>query len=204
MKKIKKHICILMLTFYISNFCYAQSISQCEGIVYLSFQIEQGNIISDIFLQLGIDDDCDSLAIDFTQKWVQEKPRLGNRSGQNVPSRLGVKFTPDQNPEIIEDELPQATAPEFQGGEYAKMRFIGNNLRYPVRAVDRGDQGTVVVAFVVEKDGSITNIKVASGVSMELDNEAVRVVELMPKWLPGRFDDTPIRTQFTIPIRFSM
>ena len=204
MIKKKKHSCILLLAFCISNFCYAQSESQCEGIVYLSFQIERGNILSDFFLQFGIDDDCDSLAIDLIQKRFQEKPRLRTRSSQKVISRLGVKFTPGQNPEIIEHELPQATVPEFPGGEDAKMRFLNGNIRYPGRAVERGVQGTVIVAFVVEKDGSITDVKVDRSVSKELDEEAVRVVKLMPKWIPGTIDGKPARTQNKVPIRWTI
>jgi len=92
--------------------------------------------------------------------------------------------------------------PEFPGGEDARHRFIAENLRYPLRALEAGIQGIVFVSFIVEKDGSITDVRVIRGVGGGLDEEVVRVVESMPKWIPGRQGDKPVRVQFTMPFRF--
>ncbi len=92
--------------------------------------------------------------------------------------------------------------PEFPGGTSAMMDFLQTNLRYPEAAKDAGIQGTVFVSFVVESDGSISNIKVLRGIGGGCDEEAVRVVGMMPKWEPGRQRGEAVRVQFNMPVRF--
>ncbi len=75
--------------------------------------------------------------------------------------------------------------PEFPGGLEAFGRFIEKNLRYPRQARENGTQGRVIVTFVVERDGSVTNIKVARGIGDGCDEEALRIINLFPKWKPG-------------------
>jgi TonB family protein len=92
--------------------------------------------------------------------------------------------------------------PVFPGGEEGRIRFLQENLRYPTSARDAGDQGTVFVSFVIREDGQIANVKVLRGVSTALDEEAVRVVKMMPRWTPGKLDGEDVNTQFNMPIRF--
>ena len=92
--------------------------------------------------------------------------------------------------------------PEFPGGTSALMHFLQSNLRYPVTAKNAGIQGTVFVSFVVEPDGSISNINVLRGIGGGCDEEAVRVVGMMPKWEPGRQRGEAVRVQFNLPVRF--
>lgn len=97
---------------------------------------------------------------------------------------------------IVEDD------PEFPGGQGALMQYLQSNLRYPTMAREAGIQGTVFVTFVVERDGSITDVRVLRGVGGGLDEEAIRVVRNMPQWTPGRQRGQAVRVQFNLPIRF--
>lgn len=95
-------------------------------------------------------------------------------------------------------------APEFPGGVNAMMDYLRGNLKYPESAKNNKQEGRVFIGFVVEKDGSITNISVLRGVCEDLDNEAVRVVKAMPKWTPGMNKGKPVRVQYTLPIVFKL
>lgn len=94
--------------------------------------------------------------------------------------------------------------PEFVGGSEAMYAFLQANLKYPEVARNNNISGQVFIEFVVERDGSITDVRVLVGVYPELDQEAVRVVRSMPKWKPGKQMGKPVRTFFNIPIRFTI
>lgn len=92
--------------------------------------------------------------------------------------------------------------PEFPGGEAALQRYLHNSVKYPNIAMENGIQGKVYVGFVVERNGSISNVRIARGVDASLDKEAMRVVRMMPKWIPGKQNGEPVRVSFTAPINF--
>lgn len=92
----------------------------------------------------------------------------------------------------------------FIGGLSALFEYIGQTLRYPSSAQSTGIQGKVYIHFIVEKDGSITDVKVEKGVNQSLDAEAKRIVTEMPKWKPGRFEGRLVTTKFTLPINFKL
>ena len=94
--------------------------------------------------------------------------------------------------------------PVFPGGQKALMEFLKSNLVYPKAARDSSIQGRVMVKFTVEKDGSITDVEVVRGVHPALDEEAVRVVSMMPKWKPGTQMGDTVRTKFTLPVLFKI
>lgn len=94
--------------------------------------------------------------------------------------------------------------PEFPGGAVELMKWLTKNLRYPTSAQQRRIQGKVVTQFIVNKDGSISNIEVVKSVDSSLDREALRVLHMMPQWTPGRQDAKPCRTQVCIPIVFKL
>ena len=94
--------------------------------------------------------------------------------------------------------------PEFPGGMGECMKWIGQNIKYPKEAHDKGVQGRVIITFIVEKDGSITEPKVARGVSPALDAEALRVVSTMPKWKPAKQRGQVVRVKYTIPVMFRL
>lgn len=99
---------------------------------------------------------------------------------------------------VVEDQ------PEFPGGNTAMMKFLSDNIRYPVIAQENGIQGRVICNFVVERDGSITDVQVVRGVDPSLDREAVRVIQQMPRWKPGRQRGSAVRVRFTLPVVFRL
>ena len=94
--------------------------------------------------------------------------------------------------------------PSFPGGVSALMAWLGENIQYPKVAEENGIQGLVVISFVVEKDGSVSDVKVTRGVDPSLDNEAVRVVSSMPNWTPGMQDGEPVRVKYNLPLSFKL
>ena len=94
--------------------------------------------------------------------------------------------------------------PSFPGGDAAQIVFLSNNLRYPAVAMEQGIQGRVVTQFVVDKDGSITDVKVVRSLDPMLDKEAVRLVKSMPKWTPGKLNGSPVRVKYILPISFRL
>ena len=94
--------------------------------------------------------------------------------------------------------------PEFPGGASEFMKWLTKNLRYPVQAQQRKLQGKVVAQFIVNKDGTISNIELVKRVDPSLDNEALRVLRLMPRWKAGQQNEKPCRTQVCIPIVFKL
>ena len=94
--------------------------------------------------------------------------------------------------------------PEFPGGMGECMKWLGQNIKYPADAKEKGVQGRVIVQFVVEKDGTIVNAKVVRGVDPDLDAEALRVVNQSPKWKPGKQKGEAVRVKYTLPIMFRL
>lgn len=93
--------------------------------------------------------------------------------------------------------------PEFPGGMEALYQFLAANIKYP-GTKDVCVVGKVIVSFVIEKDGTVSDAKVVRKLHPAFDEEALRVVKLMPKWEPGRQDGKPVRVQFNLPINFSL
>jgi protein TonB len=94
--------------------------------------------------------------------------------------------------------------PQYPGGADAMEHFIGDNIKYPPSAKEKNIQGKVYVQFVVEKDGSVTHVKVRRGAHEVLNKEAVRVIKMMPKWKPGSMRGKAVRVRYTIPITFAL
>ena len=92
--------------------------------------------------------------------------------------------------------------PSFPGGNV--MAWLSQNLKYPVIAAENGVQGRVVVQFVVEKDGSVSDVHAVKKVDPSLDKEAERVVKSMPKWIPGKQNGSPVRVKYTLPVTFKL
>lgn len=94
--------------------------------------------------------------------------------------------------------------PEYPGGVPKLMEFLSANVRYPVEAQRSKIEGRSVIGFVVERDGSISNVSVTKGSYPLLDDEAIRVVKEMPKWKPGMINGKPVRVKFNLPIYFRL
>ena len=101
------------------------------------------------------------------------------------------------------DKLTEPTMPKYPGGPEKMFEFIVDNLRWPYDD-ESCIQGRVIVSFIVEKDGSLTDIKVEKSIDPLFDKEAVRVVKSMPKWEPGMWNGKPARVKFFVPIRFRL
>ena len=112
------------------------------------------------------------------------------------------KTVVSQSNQNVYDQVEEM--PEFPGGMPALIEFLQTNIKYPKDAIKQEVGGRVMVMFVVETDGSISNVRVARKVFPSLDEEAVRVVKAMPKWKPGKEKGRPVRVNFTLPVVFSI
>jgi TonB family protein len=128
----------------------------------------------------------------------------------SVPSAKG-EFQPSAEGEfhpaviIVDPALPMVEdMPEYPGGMEAMMKFVAENLKYPEQMQKEKVEGRVLLSFVVEKDGSVTNIEEVQSPHPVLTEEAIRVVKLMPKWKPGKQDGKEVRVQFNLPITFRL
>lgn len=126
------------------------------------------------------------LSQNFNQQQKQEDSFENTQPETNSPMRYAEKM------------------PEYIGGTKALYTFLRNNLVYPDEARRTGVEGSVLIEFVVEKDGSISNVKVVTPLSPECDAEAIRVIKKLPKWKPGEKMGKPVRVYYNIPIRFTL
>ncbi len=108
--------------------------------------------------------------------------------------------------EVIEEEIFTVveSMPEFPGGQAKMLEFIATNIKYPPMARESGIQGRVFVNFVVEPDGSVSNVTILRGIGGGCDEEAIRVIQSMPKWTPGRQRGKAVRVSFNLPVRFTL
>ncbi len=108
--------------------------------------------------------------------------------------------------EVVEQEIFQIVEemPAFPGGEQKLMEYVGKNIKYPQIARESGIQGRVFVGFVVEPDGSVSNVKLLRGIGGGCDEEAMRVIKNMPKWKPGKQRGKAVRVSYQIPVMFRL
>jgi len=121
--------------------------------------------------------------------------------------KIRDEIAPPEPPKAVEDnkifEVVEQK-PSFPGGDAALMSWLSQNIKYPSIAAEMGAQGRVIVQFVVEKDGSITDVKIAKSVDPSLDKEAARVIKSMPQWIAGRQNGSAVRVRFTVPVTFKL
>ena len=138
----------------------------------------------------------------------EDKEGVKDRTVEAVRSEIAVAAPPPPpapKPEVatkvfdVVEEMPS-----FPGGSAALMSYLSSNTKYPVVAQENGVQGRVIVSFVVERDGSISDVKVARSVDPSLDREAQRVVKSMPKWKPGKQNGSAVRVKYTVPVVFRL
>ena len=153
---------------------------------------------------------------------VKQMDKLDDKVAVGTENKEGVK---DRTVEAVRNDIavaapppPPAPKPEvsnkvfdvveempsFPGGQGALMSFLNSNIKYPVVAQENGVQGRVIVGFVVERDGSITDVKIMRSVDPSLDREAQRVVKAMPKWKPGKQNGSAVRVKYTVPVVFRL
>ena len=190
-----------------------------QGRVIVQFVVNKDGSISNDTIVRSVDPLLDAEALRVVRSMPNWTP--GKQRGKEVRVRftLPVAFRLDGGTESKSAEVKQVAKvptqgeeifnvveqmPEYPGGVGELMKFIQRNIRYPKEAQEQGKQGRVVVQFVVEKDGSITDAKVARSADPQLDAEALRIVSEMPKWTPGKQRGKEVRTRFTVPVTFRL
>lgn len=197
------------------------------GLVLLAFNYrsyEKGSVLD---IQVQVDDTPEEI-IPITQQEVKPPPPPPPKQvtvinivkdDVEVEDEIEIDVEADQEtvmqdfvPIVEEEEEVEEmeiftvveSMPSFPGGEAARIEFLRNNIKYPQMARESGIQGTVYVTFVVEPDGSVTDVRVLRGIGGGCDEEAVRVIKMMPKWNPGLQRGKPVRVQFNMPIKFTL
>ena len=178
-----------------------------EGRVIANFIVEKNGDISNVNIIKGVDSLLETEAVRVISdmpKWIP-----GELKGEVVRVRytlpVSFKLAPadtvkSKHDNEIYTEVDQQ--PEFPGGVSALMRFLAENVNYSTESVRKGLQGRVVTNFIIEKDGSISNLVVKEGVNKQLDEEAISVISKMPKWKPGKNNGEVVRVNFTLPVTF--
>lgn len=119
---------------------------------------------------------------------------------KHIPVTVDEEVVVEDDIFVVVEENPQFP----NGGTAGLLQYLGKNIKYPTIPQENGTQGRVTVQFVVNKDGSIVDVKVIRGVDPYLDKEAVRVISTMPKWIPGKQRGVPVRCKFTVPVTFKL
>ena len=132
---------------------------------------------------------------------------MSTEADENTTVEIQEVVEVAQEEEVVEE--PQVffiveDMPEFPGGELALRKYIAENVRYPEMAKENDIQGTVYVRFVVDTDGSVKNVEVIRGVDQLLDKEAIRVVQSLPKWKPGKQRGKAVKVSHSVPIKFQL
>ncbi len=148
---------------------------------------QQTTVIKIVEDDISVDDDLNIDAETDNDEEIEDQPITDEEESDTKEDEIFV---------FVEDQ------PTYPGGDKARLEYLRNNIKYPEMAKESGIQGTVYVTFVVEKDGSISHVKVLRGIGGGCDEEAVRVIKNMPKWKPGKQRGRPVRAQFNMPIRF--
>lgn len=140
---------------------------------------------------------------------VETELEINAEADQGTVIEEFVPYTPteDNEEEFVDDEVVFViveSMPSFPGGLNTLKQYLHNNIHYPQLAKESGIQGKVFLSFVVEKDGAVTDVEILRGIGGGCDEEAVRVVQQMPNWTPGRQRNIPVRVRFTLPVKFTL
>lgn len=151
------------------------------------------------------------LPLPSTNNYAQQVEDMGNSYAIEEPTRTvivtshySVQYTQPEEPENNETEQLTEYQPEFPGGQAALLAYLRKHVNYPMAAQESGIQGRVIVQFVVNRDGSVTDPIILRSVCSVLDREAIRVVSSMPRWRPGMQGGRTVRTTYTIPVSFKL
>ena len=187
-----------------------------SGRVMISFVVEKDGRVNDVKVLKGVCESIDNEAVRVVKAMPKWKP--GKQKGKPVrvsyclPISFKLSDGATENPVKKSDmksdnnDVYQTVEemPEFPGGIEAMFDYVAKSVVYPQEAMDKEISGRVFVGFVVEKDGSISNVQVLRGIGGGCDEEAVRVVKAMPKWKPGKDKGQPVRVSFTMPFVFKL
>ena len=183
-----------------------------QGTVVVSFTVEVDGAIKKVKVERGKDSSLDKEAVRLMNIMPKWNPGKQNGKLVAVSYTLPIKFRlpePKGDESILNERVYSTdevdVQPSFPGGEMAMYEWIGKNLSYPPEMADGPDvTGTVEVQFVIEKDGSVSNIQTMKSLYPLLDKEAIRVVSKMPKWKPGMINGNPVRVSNIIRVKFML
>ncbi|MDL2245397.1 M56 family metallopeptidase [Parabacteroides sp. OttesenSCG-928-J18] len=203
-----------LLNFITNNISYPEVAKEkgIQGRVVISYVVEKDGSITNLEVVRGQDPSLDKEAIrvmSTSPKWTpgQEKGiTVRTKYTMPIQFRLGEKTdralsAPSSESDVF--RVAEKTA-QFPGGERALLKYLSDNVKYPQIAKEKGIKGRVIVSFIVEKDGSVTNAEVLNGVDPSLDKEAIRVIGTFPKWTPAENDGKPVRIRYAMPIMFNL
>ncbi len=200
--------------------------ARIEGKVYVTFAITTNGFVAEARITKSLNPSADEAALEVVNslngnvgKWTPgTKEGIPVTMDMVLPISFVLGTSPDKtsnpdsttqgaatmNPSTQKEELKTniETMPSFPGGQEEMYRFIFTNIKYPVQARKKNISGTVILQYIVAKDGDLENVKVVRGIGGGCDEEAMRVVNLMPKWNPGVSDGIPVDVTFTLPIKF--
>ena len=176
-----------------------------QGRVVIQFVVNKDGSISDTKVAKSVDPLLDKEALRVINAMPKWKPGMHEGKAVNVKYTIPVAFkltneSVDENGVyMVCDQMPM-----YPGGMQELMKYLQKNIQYPQEAKEKGIHGRVIVQFIVEKDGSIKDTKVIRGVNSSLDNEALRVINAMPKWEPGKHKGEAVSVRYTVPVSFKL
>ena len=174
-----------------------------EGKVFVSFVVQKDGTLSDVKIKKGIGSGCDDEAVRVISQMPDWTPGYKDGKAVNVSYTLPIVFKLDTKDKgdvfTVVEEMPV-----FPGGSKKLLKYIADNIKYPEKAKKDKVQGRVFITFVVEKDGSVSDVKLLRGIGSGCDEESMRVVRNMPNWTPGKQRGKPVRVQYNLPIKFQL
>lgn len=200
----------------------SEEASGTEGRVMVQFIVETDGSISEVQIQKGLGEAFDTEAVRVVSSMPKWKP--GMQRGKKVRVRYLLPITfraPGSTAGGVKESITSQQAdsqsdsvqtvftvveqmPQFPGGQTALMKYLADNLRYPIRAQENGIQGIVHVQFAVDEEGRIPFAKVMKSVDKDLDAEALRVVKSMPQWIPGMQRGRKVKVLMNLPVAFRL
>ena len=176
-----------------------------QGRVIIQFVVKKDGSISDAQVARSVDPLLDKEALRVINAMPKWKPGMHEGKAVNVKFTIPVAFkltneSVDENGVYMKcDQMPM-----YPGGMQELLKYLQKNIQYPQDAKEKGIHGRVIVQFIVEKDGSIKDTKVVRGIDPSLDNEALRVINAMPKWEPGKHKGEAVSVKYTVPVSFKL
>ena len=200
-----------LINFLNANIVYPPQAAQdkVEGKVVVQFTVKKTGKIDNVKVLRSVRKDLDDEAVRVVKMMPDFIPAKQNGEVTDMLYTIPVSFKlfDEMEPLTVSEgsDVPDGFEPPmFPGGERALMEFLKENVKYPPMAAKRKTQGRVVMTFVVDKTGKVTEIKVAKSVDIYLDTEAIRVCKLLPDFIPARQNGEPVSVWFTLPITFKL
>jgi protein TonB len=146
-----------------------------------------------------VPDDVDIFNMDDRNKYNNFVPVDVSEEPVAVKKEEVIEIKAEEILQIFVEEMPS-----YRGGDAERQKFLADNIKYPPQAIETGIQGTVYVQFIVDSKGNITDVKMLRGIGGGCDDEAVRIVKMMPQWNPGKQNGKMVRVLFTMPVVFKL